>query len=78
MAQMIGEGDFPFHLTSAEQFASNARITMPHFLLQALLGGLINTGWFASVQQAGLVLFTGLYAATAALICWYIGRGARR
>jgi len=75
MAQMIGEADFPFHLTSAEQFASNTRITMPHFLLQVLLGGLISTGWFPTVQQAGLVLFTALYAATAALICWYIGRG---
>jgi len=77
MAQMIGEGDFPFHLTSAAQFASDARITVPHFLLQVLLGALISTGWFQSVQQAGLVLFTGLYSATAALTCWYIGQGTR-
>ena len=77
MAQMIGEGDFPFHLAAAEQFASNARITMPHFLLQVALGALLRTGWFPSVQQAGLALFTGLYAATAAFMCWYIGRSAR-
>ena len=74
VTQMIGEGDFPFHLAAAEQFASDARITVPHFLLQVLLGTLLSAGWFASVEQAAVVLFTGLYAATAALMCWYIGR----
>jgi len=76
MAQMIGEADFPFHLAAAELFASNARITVPHFLLQVLLGTMFGSGWFPSVEQAALVLFTGLYGATAALICWYIGRGS--
>jgi len=75
VVRMIGEGDFPFHLAAAEQFASDGRITMPHFLLQVLLGALVSAGWFASVQQAAVVLFTGLYSATAALMCWYIGRG---
>jgi hypothetical protein len=75
VVQMIGEGDFPFHLAAAEQFASNGRVTTPHFLLQVVLGALLRAGWFDSVQQAAVVLFTGLYSLTAALMCWYIGRG---
>jgi hypothetical protein len=74
MTRMIADVDFPFHLATAEEFAATGRITMPHFLLQVTLGALAATRLFGSLQQAGIVYFTALYALTAAAACWYIAR----
>jgi hypothetical protein len=73
MVRMIADVDFPFHIATAESFAATGQITMPHFLLQVLLGGVVATG-LAMPRQAALVFFCALYAATAAVTCWYIAR----
>ncbi len=75
MLQMMGDVDFPFHIEAARQFAADGVVTMPHFLLQVLLGSLLATGLFASPAQAGVVFFCAVYAATGGLICWYVARG---
>ena len=75
VVRMIGDGDFPFHLEAARQFAATGAVTMPHFLLQVLLGIVLATGLFSSPASAGIVFFCALYAATAGLICWYVARG---
>src|SRR5687767_12987327 len=75
MARMIADVDFPFHIETAESFAASGRITMPHFLLQVLLGSVVASG-VAPAQQAALIFFQATYAVTAALVCWYlIGAG---
>ena len=75
MARMIADVDFPFHIETAESFASSGRITMPHFLLQVLLGSVVASR-VASAQQVALFFFQAIYAVTAALVCWYlIGAG---
>src|SRR5688572_25444485 len=71
MARMIADVDFPFHIETAESFAVTGRITMPHFLLQVLLGSVVASG-VAPAQQAALILFQALYVVTAALVCWYV------
>jgi hypothetical protein len=76
MGVMVRDGDFPFHLQAAAEFAATGVVTVPHFLLQVLLGGTLALGIFASVPEAALVFFASLYAVTAAVTCWYIGRGA--
>ncbi len=78
VVRMIADSDFPFHLASAEQFAGTGRITVPHFLLQVVLGMLIATRMFASTASAGVVFFCGVYMATAAAACWYIARAGDR
>ena len=75
MAEMIGEIDFPFHIAAAESFAATGAITMPHFLLQVVLGGILSTGLFEA-PRAALAFFAALYALTAAAICWYVSRGS--
>lgn len=75
MARMIADVDFPFHIETAESFAATGRITMPHFLLQVLLGSVVASG-IAPAQQAALILFQALYVVTAALVCWYVVRRA--
>src|SRR5688572_29525688 len=75
MARMIADVDFPFHIETAEAFAATGRITMPHFLLQVLLGSVVASG-IAPAQQAALILFQALYVVTAALVCWYVVRRA--
>ena len=77
VVRMIGDGDFPFHLEAARQFAATGIVTMPHFLLQVLLGGALATGFFASADPVGVVFFCALYAGTAGLICWYVAGGSR-
>src|SRR5688572_19408591 len=75
MARMIADVDFPFHIKTAQSFAASGRITMPHFLLQVLLGSVVASG-VAPAQQAALIFFQATYAVTAALVCWYlIGAG---
>ena len=78
MARMIADVDFPFHIATAESFAATGRITMPHFLLQVLLGSAVASG-VAPAQQTALIFFQALYAVTAALVCWYlvVGRAGR-
>jgi hypothetical protein len=76
VVRMIGDGDFPFHLETARVFAATGAVTMPHFLLQVLLGIVLATGLFASPASAGIVFFCALYAGTAGLICWYVARGS--
>src|SRR5687768_9693769 len=75
MARMIADVDFPFHIETAESFAASGRITMPHFLLQVLLGSVVASG-VAPAQQAALIFFQATYAVTAALVCWYLIRRA--
>jgi hypothetical protein len=74
MTRLISDVDFPFHIETAESFAATGRITMPHFLLQVLLGSVLATG--VTSARAALVFFQALYALAAALICWYIVRRA--
>ena len=75
MARMIADVDFPFHIETAESFAASGRITMPHFLLQVLLGSVVASG-VAPAHQAALIFFQAIYTVTAALVCWYlIGAG---
>lgn len=76
VGRMIGDVDYPFHLKTAEDFAATGRITMPHFLLQTVLGAMLATRLFASLEQAGIVFFTAMYALSAGLICWYVTRGS--
>jgi hypothetical protein len=75
MARMINDSDFPFHIETAKSFAATGHITMPHFLLQVLLGSVVASG-VASAQQAALIFFQAIYVVTAALVCWYIIRWA--
>src|SRR5688572_8268590 len=75
MARMINDSDFPFHIETAKSFAATGHITMPHFLLQVLLGSVVASG-VAPAQQAALIFFQALYVVTAALVCWYIIRWA--
>lgn len=77
VVKMIGDVDFPFHLQSAEHFAATGSVTVPHFLLQVVLGGVLATRMFASTAQAGVAFFCALYAAAAAAIAWYVARGSR-
>ena len=76
MRVMVRDGDFPFHLQAAAEFAATGLVTVPHFLLQVLLGSTLALGIFPSAPEAALVFFGSLYAVTAAIMCWYIGRGA--
>jgi len=76
VVRMISDGDFPFHLEAARQFAATGAVTVPHFLLQVLLGAVVATGWFTSAASAGVVFFCVLYAGTAGVICWYVARGS--
>ena len=76
MRVMVRDGDFPFHLQAAAEFAATGLVTVPHFLLQVLLGSILALGIFPSAPEAALVFFGSLYALTAAITCWYIGRGA--
>ena len=78
MVRMMGDGDFPYHVAAAQQFANTGTISVPHFLLQVTLGALLATGLFASAAQAGLLFFCALYAATAGLVCWYVAQGTTR
>ena len=75
MRVMVRDGDFPFHLQAAAEFAATGLVTVPHFLLQVLLGSILALGIFPSAPEAALVFFGSLYALTAAITCWYIGRG---
>lgn len=75
MGRMVHDGDFPFHIAAAEHFAQNGTVTMPHFLLQVLLGIVLATGAFASTATAAVVFFCGLYAAAGAAVCWFVARG---
>jgi hypothetical protein len=74
MAVMVADGDFPFHIQAAAEFAATGVVTMPHFLLQVLLGGTLAPG-VASAAQVALVFFALLYGTAAAAICWYVARG---
>jgi hypothetical protein len=76
VGKLVADVDFPFHIATAEAFAATGRITMPHFLLQVLLGSVLATG-VAPAEQAALVFFSALYAVAAGLICWYVARGSR-
>jgi hypothetical protein len=75
--RMINDGDFPFHLRSAEQFAAIGRITVPHFLLQVTLGSLYATGWFPTVDAAGLAFFYVVHVLTAIVVLWFIAGSSR-
>lgn len=75
--RVIQDFDFPFHLATAESFAANGEITVPHFLFQVALGGLYATGAFPSIESAALLFLCTLHVATAAIICWFIARGSR-
>ena len=78
VARMVTDGDFPFHIASAEQFAATGRITVPHFLLQVVLGTIVAAQIFDSALDAGAAFFSLLYVTAAAATCWYIARGAER
>ena len=73
--RMIEYGDYPFHLLTAKTFAETGEITLPHFLLEVLLGGWYATGLFSSIESAGLQFLYTLHAATAVVVCWFIARG---
>lgn len=77
MVRMIGDVDFPFHLETAEHFAATGTVTVPHFLLQVVLGVVLATRMFSSTAQARVAFFCALYAAAAAAIAWYVARDSR-
>ena len=75
--RMINDGDFPFHLRSAEQFAATGQITVPHFLLQVTLGSLYATGGFPTIEVAGLVFFYVVHVLTAIAVLWFVAGASR-
>jgi hypothetical protein len=75
--RMINDGDFTFHLRSAEQFAATGRITVPHFLLQVTLGSLYATGRFPTIDAAGLAFFYVVHVLTAIVVLWFIAGYSR-
>ena len=76
--RMIRDGDFPFHLQSAEHFAATGRITVPHFLLQVTLGWLYATGLFPTIDSAGLAFFYVVHVLTAVVVLWFVAGSSRQ
>src|SRR5687767_1196392 len=74
MARMIADVDFPFHIETAESFAASGRITMPHFLLQVLLGSVVASG-VAPAQQAAQRCLRAPSAVPASFVSWYLFGG---
>jgi hypothetical protein len=80
MVRMVVDADFPFHIATAETFAATGAITVPHFLLQVLLGGVLFVAGGGATTAIALAFFSVLYGAAAMMICWFIARdgvGAR-
>ncbi len=75
MMRMVVDADFPFHIATAETFAATGAITVPHFLLQLLLGTVLFVAGDAPATPIALAFFSALYAVAAMMICWFIARG---
>ena len=80
MVRMVVDADFPFHIATAETFAATGAITVPHFLLQVLLGAVLFAAGGGASTPIALAFFSVLYAAAAMMVCWFVARdgaGAR-